>query len=227
VGVAADVAVGNGQHPQLIFWKDKNSVYLVCNRNFAQVVGVGPRISLGRQITTSHGRKRRQTGIASVTVESWIHPEYHIIETQLQAKGEQAWVETTMFHSHDSKGNVIGILGTFEDVTQRKRAEEQLLHDAFTIGSRGCRISVFMERLSHALKRAKRREDYLFAVLFLDLDRFKVVNDLGHMCGDQLLIGIARRLKHVCPEDTVARLGGDEFTILLENIRSLEDATSG
>ena len=83
-----------------------------------------------------------------------------------------------------------------------------------------------MDRLAHALKRAKRHDDYLFAVLFLDLDRFKVVNDtLGHLSGDQLLIALAHRLQ-LClrPGDTVARLGGDEFSILLENIHDVEDA---
>ncbi len=77
-----------------------------------------------------------------------------------------------------------------------------------------------MDRLGSALKRTKRHDDYLVAVLFLDLDRFKMVNDsLGHLAGDQLLMAIARCLESCLrPEDTVARLGGDEFTILLENI---------
>lgn len=83
-----------------------------------------------------------------------------------------------------------------------------------------------MDRLKHALLRAQRREDYFFAVLFLDVDCFKVVNDsLGHMIGDQLLIAIAHRLEACLrPGDTIARLGGDEFTILLENIQDREDA---
>lgn len=84
-----------------------------------------------------------------------------------------------------------------------------------------------MERVDHALKLAKRHKDYLFAVLFLDLDRFKVVNDsLGHKIGDQLLIAIARQLEECLrTTDTVARLGGDEFTILLEDINDIKDAT--
>ena len=84
-----------------------------------------------------------------------------------------------------------------------------------------------MDHLKLAVERAKRRGDRLFAVLFLDLDRFKVINDsLGHMVGDQLLVGIARRLETCLrPGDTVARLGGDEFTILLEDLAGSDEAT--
>ena len=109
----------------------------------------------------------------------------------------------------------------------RTRMEDQLrhntLHDALTgLPNR----TLFMERLSHAIARSKRRKEYLFAVLFLDLDRFKVVNDsLGHQVGDELLVAVAQRLL-LClrVEDTVARLGGDEFAILLENISDISDA---
>ena len=117
-------------------------------------------------------------------------------------------------------------------IKQSERAlqqrEEQLLHDAFHDQLTGLPNRVlFINRLEHAILYAKRNEDYLFAVLFLDLDRFKVVNySLGHAIGDQLLQAIANRLQAcVRPGDTVARLGGDEFTILLENIHDLKDAT--
>jgi diguanylate cyclase (GGDEF)-like protein len=87
--------------------------------------------------------------------------------------------------------------------------------------------ALFTDLLARSLGRAKRRDDYLFAILFLDVDRFKLINDsLGHMTGDQLLISIARRLEGCLrPGDTVARLGGDEFTILLEDIHEVQDAT--
>ena len=108
------------------------------------------------------------------------------------------------------------------ELMERKRAEEQLvysaLHDPLTdLPNR----VLFMDRLQHAMKRAKRHKDYLYAVLFLDLDRFKVVNDSrGHKAGDLLLIESAKRLAACLRgEDTVARLGGDEFVILLEDIQ--------
>ncbi|HSJ65649.1 MAG TPA: EAL domain-containing protein [Gemmatimonadaceae bacterium] len=113
------------------------------------------------------------------------------------------------------------------DLDARIRIEDRLrhstLHDALTgLPNR----TLFMERLSHAIARSKRRKEYLFAVLFLDLDRFKVVNDsLGHQVGDELLIAVAARLQQCLrTEDTVARLGGDEFAILLENISEISDA---
>lgn len=114
------------------------------------------------------------------------------------------------------------------EITERTLAEEQLLYEAFHDSLTGLpNRALFMQRLGHALGRAKKRNNYLFAVLFLDLDRFKVVNDsLGHLVGDQLLIAFVRRLE-VClrSTDTVARLGGDEFVILLDDIKDIKDAT--
>ncbi|MEM7592830.1 MAG: EAL domain-containing protein, partial [Cyanobacteria bacterium P01_A01_bin.83] len=113
------------------------------------------------------------------------------------------------------------------DITERKHMEQQLLHDALHDSLTGLpNRALFMDRLEQQLKRSQRQGGYLFAVLFLDLDRFKVVNDsVGHLVGDKLLIEIARRLENsVAPTDTVARLGGDEFTILLEDISSKSQA---
>lgn len=114
-----------------------------------------------------------------------------------------------------------------QEISDRQRIEDQLVHSAFHDKLTGLpNRALFMDRLEHAIERTKRREDYLFAVLFLDLDRFKVVNDsLGHMVGDQLLLAIASRIKACLrSSDTVARLGGDEFTILLEDINDVSDA---
>ncbi len=125
-------------------------------------------------------------------------------------------------------GASVGRVWSFRDVTTRKTAEWQLVHDAFhdALTSLPNR-SLFSDLLARSIGRAHRREDYAFAVLFLDMDRFKLVNDsLGHMIGDQLLIAVARRLERcVRPGDTVARLGGDEFTILLDDIDDVSDAT--
>ncbi|BBB48830.1 putative bifunctional diguanylate cyclase/phosphodiesterase [Pelolinea submarina] len=113
------------------------------------------------------------------------------------------------------------------ELSERKKAEKQLTHTALhdSLTNLPNRI-LFMDRLSQTLERAKRHEDFKYAVLFLDLDRFKVVNDsLGHKIGDRLLIESARRLSTCLRgEDTVARFGGDEFVILLEDILDTSDA---
>ncbi len=113
------------------------------------------------------------------------------------------------------------------EIAEAKRTEAFLLHTAYHDDLTGLRSrSYFMDELESLLERAKKRPGYRYAVLFLDLDRFKLVNDsLGHRVGDLLLIGIAKRLKEsVRPEDTLARLGGDEFTLLLADVTGAPDA---
>ncbi|RUT13538.1 hypothetical protein DSM107010_11610 [Chroococcidiopsis cubana SAG 39.79] len=114
-----------------------------------------------------------------------------------------------------------------QEISDRHQVQEQLvysaLHDALThLPNR----TLLMERLEMALQRVKRYPDHLFAVLFIDLDRFKTINDsLGHQVGDRLLLAIAHQLQQlVRSTDTVARLGGDEFIILLDPIQDINDA---
>ncbi len=114
-----------------------------------------------------------------------------------------------------------------ERTAELVKANEQLLYDAFHDSLTGlANRALFGDRLAHALEREKRDADNEFAVLFLDFDRFKVINDsLGHTVGDALLKGIAESLCNlVRPADTVARLGGDEFTLLLEDISGIDEA---
>lgn len=144
------------------------------------------------------------------------------------ADGTTIWVSENGRAVCDAEGILLYYEGTVEDITLRKITEEKLVHDALHDILTGLpNRALFMERLSEAIELSKRRRDFWFAVLFIDLDRFKVVNDsLGHLVGDQLLIAIAGRLK-ICLRkgDTVARLGGDEFAILLHNIKDRDDAT--
>jgi diguanylate cyclase (GGDEF)-like protein/PAS domain S-box-containing protein len=120
-------------------------------------------------------------------------------------------------------GEIVGAVVTFRDITERKALEQQLHHQAFHDLLTGLpNRALFMDRLQHALTRANRRGSKV-AVLFTDLDNFKVINDsLGHKAGDLLLVAVAERLKACLrPEDTAARLGGDEFTVLVEDIANV------
>lgn len=121
---------------------------------------------------------------------------------------------------------ILGAVVTFKDITERKALEKKLQYQAFhdpltDLPNR----ALFMDRLGHALARAGQQATEV-AVLFTDLDNFKVINDsLGHKAGDQLLVAVAQRLKACLrPVDTVARLGGDEFTLLLEGVTGVSDA---
>jgi diguanylate cyclase (GGDEF)-like protein len=113
-----------------------------------------------------------------------------------------------------------------QQIAEREQIEKQLLHGTLHDALTGLpNRSLFMDRVEFALKKVARYPNYLFAVLFLDCDRFKLVNDsLGHFVGDQLLVAIAKMLKNALRDtDTVARLGGDEFTILLDDVRDMEE----
>jgi diguanylate cyclase (GGDEF)-like protein/PAS domain S-box-containing protein len=128
----------------------------------------------------------------------------------------------------DRFGRAARVVGSQSDVTDRKLAEERLQQDAMHDSLTGLPNRVlFIDRLDQAIRRAQRRRTgACAAVLFLDLDRFKVVNDsLGHLAGDQLLVAVGRRLEDTLrPTDTVARLGGDEFTLLLSDVSGADEA---
>ena len=144
------------------------------------------------------------------------------------SNGTYRWMLSRGMAVIGSDKAALRLAGSQTDITLRKQAETKLMHDAFhdsltELPNR----SLFIDRLKHVIERSKRDNSNIYAVLFLDLDRFKDVNDsLGHLTGDQLLVATAHLLKSILrPMDTVARLGGDEFTILLEDIRDVSDVT--
>jgi diguanylate cyclase (GGDEF)-like protein/PAS domain S-box-containing protein len=154
-------------------------------------------------------------------------PDFESEHRMLHRDGGYRWVLTRGLAVRKGDGEAYRMAGSQSDITARKAAEERLLHDAFHDPLTGLpNRALFMDRLGMAIAHAKRRLSYTFAVLFIDLDRFKNVNDsLGHSVGDELLIAVARRLESCLrPGDTVARLGGDEFTILLDEVADVDHA---
>lgn len=149
------------------------------------------------------------------------------VELRFRKKdGEYIWLDTIANVIGDGTDPARGLVVSSRDITARKRAEEQLEYQAFhdpltDLPNR----ALFLDRLEHALSR-NRRSGTHSAVLFLDLDRFKVINDsLGHEVGDLLLVATAKRLRGCLrPQDTIARLGGDEFTILIEDVADVYEA---
>jgi diguanylate cyclase (GGDEF)-like protein/PAS domain S-box-containing protein len=140
--------------------------------------------------------------------------------------GSIVWLETTFRAVRDGDGKAREMVCVSRDISERKSAELELAHRALHDGLTGLpNRTLFLDRLGHALRRSRRR-DRGIAVLFLDLDRFKVVNDsLGHKAGDRLLVDVAMRLSSTLrPSDTLARFGGDEMTLLCEDIVDEHDA---
>jgi diguanylate cyclase (GGDEF)-like protein/PAS domain S-box-containing protein len=141
--------------------------------------------------------------------------------------GSWLWVLTRAIAARDEQGKAQRLAGWLTDIHDRKRSEDQLRHHAFHDALTGLpNRALFMDRLTHALARARRTPSHRFAIVLLDLDRFKLVNDsLGHVAGDELLVWVGQRLESCLrPGDTVARLGGDEFMLLLEDVKDSDDA---
>ncbi|MEH2420359.1 MAG: diguanylate cyclase [Nostoc sp.] len=149
--------------------------------------------------------------------------------TLITKYGEEIAIGDNVAPIRDQNGNITGAVLIFQDITKRKQTEAQLIHSAFYDGLTALpNRALFLDRLTQAIERSKRRSNYYFAVLFLDLDGFKEINDrFGHEIGDDFLVAIARRLE-LCLRsgDTLARFGGDEFTVFLDDIKDITDATN-
>ncbi|MEH2409797.1 EAL domain-containing protein [Nostoc sp.] len=200
--------------------------YVYVNPAIKKVTGISPE--------TFIGKTNAELDLPSEFCGIYDHKLQQVFQTKQETEFECSLaiaLETEHYHTRlvpelASDGSVYFVMSIAHNITALKVAEAQLIHDAFHDVLTGLpNRALFMERVERALMSAKRRVDYIFAVLFLDLDRFKVVNDsLGHMIGDQLLTALARILENCLRAgDTVARLGGDEFTILLDNLSNIDD----
>ncbi len=208
--------------PVRIFWKDKQLKYLGCNAVFAhdagkdspeELVGLDD-FSMGWSEQAEHYRADDSKVIASG--KSRLNFE----EPQTTPDGHTIWLRTSKVPLLNARKDVIGVLGMYEDITERKEAESQIHQLAFFDTLTGLPNRRLMhDRLQQALAASVRNKRY-GAVCMLDLDDFKIVNDTkGHATGDELLQEVARRLvSGVRDGDTVARLGGDEFVVILESL---------
>jgi diguanylate cyclase (GGDEF)-like protein len=199
------------------------------NEEAQQILGRSATVLLGEPLIKH---------VPCIKTEGLFHEAVSVMETRLPFHderrcdhgGRSQWYQIAMVKHGD------GIIATFADVSGRKKTEQDLRHQAQHDGLTGLPArSLLTDRLAQAITRAKRLPNYMFAVLFLDFDRFKIINDsLGHEVGDQLLISISERLRANLRElDTPARigdahlparLGGDEFVVLLDGILDARDA---
>lgn len=157
-----------------------------------------------------------------------LSPHFESEHRMLHRDGTYRWVLSRGIAIRDADGKASRMAGSETDIGRHKLAEKELLHDVFHDELTGLpNRALFIDRLGFAIGRTKQPGNYSFALLFLDVDRFKIVNDsLGHKTGDKLLIAIARRLKACLRSGaTVARFGGDEFAILLDDVQNVSDAT--
>jgi diguanylate cyclase (GGDEF)-like protein/PAS domain S-box-containing protein len=197
------------------------------NDAYCRYFGVEPGEVIGKSFI---GRVAVEDRVHYEELSTWLNegnPRRTVEHRVLTPDGEvrwQQWTDTAIF---DGEGNPVEYQSVGRDVTERRsleeRLEHQVLHDSLTdLPNR----RLFVDRLKQALRRIRRREDLRVAVLFMDLDGFKAVNDsLGHDTGDRLLVEVKERLKGCLrPEDTLARFGGDEFVVLIEDVRVLDEA---
>ncbi|NES07774.1 MAG: EAL domain-containing protein [Okeania sp. SIO2F4] len=174
-----------------------------------------------------HGNDRQLVRHTLQKVVENSSEKQYIKEFKIKNEQQNWQIFEAVFTNLTSDSYIEGIVVNCHNITDRKIAEEKLLHDAFHDSlTQLPNRALFMDRLSNALARYQRHSQDKFAVIFIDLDRFKIVNDsLGHNAGDRLIIEVANRLKQdMRDDDSVARMGGDEFAILLEYVKSEENA---
>jgi diguanylate cyclase (GGDEF)-like protein/PAS domain S-box-containing protein len=208
---------------------DPQGVIEYCNESLLAALGYSEAEVLGRNyfdfcVPATQATARRQAWLEGIHRGETLPRAQRDVLTR---DNRVLVLECDIIPIRDDSGEIRGAVAIGTDVTESRRVAEKLLHDAFhdSLTSLPNR-ALFMDRLSHRLLLEKRRHETSFSVLFLDVDRFKVINDsLGHVRGDELLCEVGRRLQSCLREaDTVARLGGDEFTILIEDVPNRSEA---
>jgi len=240
---------------------ERDQLFQVITENAADMIAVVDET--GRRIYNSPAYERilgySTDELRTTSALEQIHPDdrQRVLEASHKARStgqgqrleyrirhkDGSWriLESTVSVVRNEKGETVRLVIVNRDISERKRAEEMLAHNALHDGLTNLpNRALFLDRLQRAFALSKRHPNYKFAVLFIDIDEFKVFNDsLGHTIGDELLVQIGQRLKASLREadtisrqqgkvsaedDTLARFGGDEYTVLLEDIRDPSDA---
>ncbi|WP_419788405.1 EAL domain-containing protein [Pseudodesulfovibrio sp.] len=209
-------------------WIGIDGSVLYCSPSCERITGYPPEAffekpGLVREVIISDDQSAWDRFLKDAESEKGNHLDFRIHTKE----GETRWVNVVGRGVSGIGMKPLGLRCSFRDITDRKNMEEQLRHQALHDPLTGlANRTLCQDRIGQAMQRAARRPRYYFAVIFLDLDRFKVINDsLGHRFGDMVLCETARRLtKHVRSLDTVSRFGGDEFVLLLDELASPGEA---
>jgi diguanylate cyclase (GGDEF)-like protein/PAS domain S-box-containing protein len=212
------------QTADMVMIADRGGVVEYVNQAFCDISGYGPDEVIGKRPNVMKSGRQGAEFYARLWTTILSGEVFHDVLINRRKDGTFYYEEKTITPLKDAEGRITHFIATGRDISERMQTQERLqylaYHDVLTkLPNR----ALLMERLEHAATRARRRKNRL-ALLFLDLDRFKVINDtLGHDFGDRLLQVLAHRLLQcVRQEDTVARLSGDEFAILIESMESAE-----
>jgi diguanylate cyclase (GGDEF)-like protein/PAS domain S-box-containing protein len=202
--------------PDLIFYKDKNSVYLGCNKAFESFAGIKEKDLIGlndynifnkeqAELFTTMDLKMMQQGESRKNEEWVVYPD-----------GKRVLLDTLKTPFYDAAENVLGLIGISRDITERKTKEDEILYLSYNDVLTGVYNRRFFEE---EFKRIDTEKYYPLSIIMGDVNGLKIVNDaFGHLEGDKLLKSVAKDIKDVCAEiGVVARWGGDEFVVLLPN----------
>jgi diguanylate cyclase (GGDEF)-like protein/PAS domain S-box-containing protein len=204
-----------------------DGIYMRVNRAFSDITGYPPEELVGRKYHDITHPDDLPADLEYVrrSLAGEID-SYKLEKRYMHSAGNAVWARLNVSLVRDSRGRPLHFIKQIEDISDRKAAEERLLHQALHDPLTNLHNRyMFMDRITHALARSGRKRTPV-AVLFVDIDHFKDINDrFGHRGGDEMLVAVARKLERaVRPSDSVARLGGDEFAVLCEDMSSERDA---